>query len=262
MIETRSLSVGWHPDKPVLKDVSLTFKPGNITAIAGPNGSGKSTLLKTLAKLLNPISGSAFLENQNLDQYNHADYARKVAYVPQSKEFSAPLTVRQIISLGRNAHQRWWSWQMSDEDASTVQFALEKAALTDLEDRLWNNLSGGERQRTLIAVALAQRADFLILDEPVSHLDFKYQLAVASLLKSLKESGKSVIVVLHDLNLIDLISDHVVLIEKQNATPSVIAAQGSPQEVLNEKTLEAVFGVKVKVLEMKEEGRRSFHLLA
>ncbi len=134
--------------------------------------------------------------------------------------------------------------------------------MTDLQDRPWNSLSGGERQRTLIAVALAQKANYLILDEPVSHLDFKYQLAVASLLKSLKESGIGVIVVLHDLNLIDLISDSVVLIEQEKDAPSVVAAQGSPAEILEEQILARVFGVKVKVVGAPDDQRRTFQLVS
>lgn len=260
MIETRSLSVGWSKDRAVLKDVNLIFKPEFITTIAGPNGSGKSTLLKTLAGQLNPLSGQAMLDGSDISLISADIFARRVAYVPQSKEFSTPLSVRQIISLGRNAHQQWWSWQMSEEDESIVQYAIETAALTGFQDRLWSNLSGGEKQRTLIAVALAQQADFLLLDEPVSHLDFKYQLTVASLLKNLKESGKGIIVVLHDLNLIDLISDHLVLIKQESDAPSVVAAQGRPDQVLSEQTLAEVFGVKVKILEIEDDVRRSFLL--
>jgi len=256
MIECKSLNVGWQKNSPVLKEVSLAFKPGTVTTIAGPNGSGKSSLLKTLTKLLEPLSGDVFLENNSIAQISFGDFARKVAYVPQSKDFSAPLTVKQIIALGRNAHQMWWSWQMSPDDSKAVEDALLKAGLTDLQDRNWNCLSGGERQRTLIAVALAQKADYLILDEPVSHLDFKYQLAVADLLKSLKESGIAVIVVLHDLSLIDLVSDNVVLLSKEQ---KMVAAQGVPELVLNEETLQDVFGVKVKIQAFEQ--RRSFHLL-
>lgn len=256
MIETKSLCVGWDKNNPVLKDVSLQFKPGMVTTIAGPNGSGKSSLLKTITKLLEPLAGDVLLNDNSIAQMSFSDFARKVAYVPQSKDFAAALTVRQIISLGRNVHQMWWSWQMSQDDSIAVEEALMKAGLSELQDRSWNCLSGGERQRTLIAVALAQKADYLILDEPVSHLDFKYQLAVADLLKSLKESGISVIVVLHDLNLIDLVSDNVVLLSKEN---KIVHAQGTPLEILTENTLEQVFSVRVKISTVEQ--RRSFHLL-
>lgn len=256
MIETKSLTIGWDKNNPVLSDVNLVFKPGMITTIAGPNGSGKSTLLKTLTKHLEPLNGDVFLNNESVADLSFSSFARKVAYVPQSKDFTAALTVKEIISLGRNAHQMWWSWQMSSEDNLAVEEALLKAGLTDLQDRNWNCLSGGERQRTLIAVALAQKADYLILDEPVSHLDFKYQLAVADLLKSLKESGISVIVVLHDLNLIDLVSDKVVLLSKEK---KMVANEGTPMEILSEDILGEVFGVKVKIATLDQ--RRSFHLI-
>ncbi|MDX2106975.1 MAG: ABC transporter ATP-binding protein [Candidatus Melainabacteria bacterium] len=256
MIEAKSLDIGWNKNDPVLRGVNLSFKPGMITTIAGPNGSGKSTLLKTLTKLLEPLAGDVLLNDQSIKDLSFAGFARKVAYVPQSKDFSAALTVKQIISLGRNTHQMWWSWQMSQDDTLAVEEALLKTGLTDLQDRDWNCLSGGERQRTLIAVALAQKADYLILDEPVSHLDFKYQLAVADLLKNLKQSGISVIVVLHDLNLIELVSDRIVLLSKEK---KMVAKEGTPAEILTEETLAEVFDVKVKITTLDQ--RRSFHLI-
>lgn len=243
---TKDLSVGFDKTA-VVQDIELGMMPGSILAIAGPNGAGKSTLLKTLARLVKPISGRVELVGIDIWTLSARDFAREVSYVPQSQDFERDLTVQELVSLGRNPHQSWWSWQASAEDREAVKDALEKTATWDLRTKYLSNLSGGERQRALIATALAQRPKLLLLDEPIAHLDFRHQLELADLLLMLKEQGLGIAVVLHDLNMIAKLADQVLLIGRPiKEQASRVLMSGTVAEVLQPPILKQVFQVDVR----------------
>ncbi|MBZ0189814.1 MAG: ABC transporter ATP-binding protein [Candidatus Obscuribacterales bacterium] len=259
-IEVSNLSVGYKPDLPILAHISFSISKGSITAIAGPNGSGKSTLIKALARQIKSSSGKITLQDIDIWSLSPADYARRCAYVPQSFNPTSSLTVGELVALGRNPHQRWWSWNASREDLAATDQALCRAGLSTLKDRYIATLSGGERQRALIAIALAQEADFVLLDEPINHLDFKYQRAVVALLAELKKENKGVVVILHDLNVINSIADQVVMITKKNDQPGEIVEIGTSDQMLNAKTIKQVFDVDISEIVDPESGRRFFHI--
>lgn len=166
------------------------------------------------------------------------------------------LTVKELVSLGRNPHQNWWSWNASQKDLDAIDSAMERANVETLKNRYLATLSGGEKQRALIAQALSQNSKVILLDEPISSLDFKHQLSVVQLLKELKDSGMAIVVVLHDLNIIDHISDQVILIGAQKEKPNYVCHQGRPKEILSSKTIKEVFDVNVNIVKAPESSSR------
>ena len=258
-LRAHDLTIGYD-NSPIMGEVNLELKPGKITVIAGPNGCGKSTLVKTFARQLGPLSGHVTLEGNDIRQWSHSEFAQRVSYVPQSTDLalSRSLSVEELVMLGRNPHQKWWSWSESAEDRIAVDRALAETEMSSLKDRRLANLSGGERQRAMIATALAQQPKFVLLDEPVSHLDFKHQ----SLIKEMKEREIGALVVLHDLNLMWRLADEIVLIKghSKGAELNRIHRTGAPDEVLTKENVSTIFEVEIDINKM-ENGETYFHLL-
>ncbi|HEY9715224.1 MAG TPA: ABC transporter ATP-binding protein [Chroococcales cyanobacterium] len=240
-----ALSAGFS-ERRVLENVTVDVAPGEIIAIAGPNGAGKSTLVKTLSRQLRPLAGSVNLGGKDIWSISAREFACSIAYVPQTLEPSSDLTVRELIMLGRNPHQKWWQWQGTESDIKAVQEAIEDTDLTRLTAKAISQLSGGERQRVAIATALAQQPEIMILDEPTSHLDYKHQLDLINLILRLKERNMGVVVVLHDLNVIMETADRVVLIETNSNAPSRVAEIGAPATVFQRSTLKRIFEVDIE----------------
>jgi ABC-type cobalamin/Fe3+-siderophores transport system ATPase subunit len=254
---TRQLSVGWS-GLSVARGIDAIFPAGEITAITGPNGAGKSTLLKTLARLIRPVEGEVNLDEVNIYMYKPKEFARMVAYLPQSLEPGQDLTVQELALLGRNPHQSWWSWSLSAEDKDAVKVALERTEMWGLRDRYLSVLSGGERQRAIIAMALAQKPRFMLWDEPAANLDFRHQLELMQIFRELTNSGIGVVAVLHDLNTIFQIADQVLMLKKQNSGPSQVAGFGAPPTVLTPELLRSVYDVDVRLVREPNTGQVLF----
>jgi iron complex transport system ATP-binding protein len=246
MLNAKNLKVGWEQNAVALLS-ELTVAPGEVVVLAGPNGAGKSTAVKTLARQVMPISGSVTIDGADLLTMSQRDFARQIAYVPQIIEPPKSMLVRDMVMLGRFAHQSWWSWEASPEDRGAAEAAMNATEIMELRDRPVSLLSGGERQRVTIAMALAQQTPFMLLDEPTAHLDFKHQMQLLALVAKLKEEGLGLLLVLHDLNLISRVADRVVLLEKPADAPSTIAASGAAHEVLTEEILRRVYEVSVAI---------------
>lgn len=246
-IATSDLSVGWN-GKPVVSHVDFEVTSGQVLAIAGPNGAGKSTILKSVARLLRPLSGRILLDGTDVWQLKSKEFAGKVAYVSQGLEIGQSLTVQELVALGRNPHQDWWSWSSSSADREAICQALERTGTWELRHKFLSSLSGGERQRAIIASALAQQPQYMILDEPTAHLDFRHQLELVDLLKDLRARGLGILIVLHDLNLLARLADRIAMIEKPPDGPGLVAGLGAPAEVLNPDLLRRVYHVEVSIL--------------
>jgi iron complex transport system ATP-binding protein len=243
-LSASNLSVG-ATQTAVLEGLNLEITPGKILVILGPNGSGKSTILKTLARQLKPLIGSVKLNHKDISSLSFSEFAKNVAYVSQNVDPQVTLSIEDYVALGRTPHQKWWQWQQSQDDKSAVDAALASTALTALKERSLSQLSGGEQQRATIAIALAQKPTFMLLDEPTAHLDFKHQVELMKLLKRLKtEQQLGLIIVLHDLSAAAYLADVVLLLGRKPGQQLSVAISGAASEILQESNLENCFGVK------------------
>ena len=230
---------------PVLKNVSLTIAAGEVLGILGPNGSGKSTLLKVLMRILIPQQGRVELFGRPHAAFSQAEVSRRVAFVPQETQQAFPFTISEMVLMGRYPHHnRTWGlgWESSQDRAVALQ-AMSDLDVSHLGSRLITNVSGGERQRAVIARALAQEPDVLLLDEPTAFLDLHHQLEIARIIRRLnRERGLTVVLVSHDLNLASQYCDRVLLLREGE-----IVTMGSPAEVVAKEPLERVYGCPVLV---------------
>lgn len=255
-LEAGGLRAGWQ--KKIVSEVQqLQIACGACIVLAGPNGAGKSTIVKTLARQIPPLAGHVALAGRNIDDWPTREFACKVAYVPQSIEIYRQLTVNEWVSLGRNPHQQWWSWQVSNRDKEAVEQALSLTNLSDLRNKYMDGLSGGERQRATIAMALAQEPQYLLLDEPSAHLDFRHQLDLVELLLSLRKT-MGVLIVLHDLNLISRVATEVMLLKRDDDGVGRVVVSGPPQQTLLPQILRQVYQVDVSVLPDETNGLTSY----
>ena len=221
----------------VLNAISATFAPGECVAIMGPNGSGKSTLMRAAAGLIPPASGDIALHAKPLATWRRADLAREIAYLPQGGEVHWPLTVRNIVALGRLPHAHRFA-KKNDTDEAAITRAMEACDIAHLADRPATALSGGERARALLARALASEAKIILADEPFAQLDPSHQLHAMEVLKSASQAGALVIVVLHDLSIAARHCSRVVLLSEGR-----LAADGNPTTTLSSDTLRRTFGI-------------------
>lgn len=241
-LAARGVTVGYGA-RTVIDDLDVAIPPGVITTIIGPNGCGKSTLLRTLSRLLKPSSGTVVLDGDDIARLRTRDVARKLGLLPQAPVAPEGLTVADLVARGRHPHQSWLR-QWSSDDADVVARALAMTGVSDLADRPVDALSGGQRQRVWISMTLAQGTDLLLLDEPTTYLDLAHAMDVLDLVDDLHESGCTVVMVLHDLNLAARYSDNLVVMRAGS-----ILAQGHPRDVLTAELLHEAFGLHAKIID-------------
>ncbi|MCW2769560.1 MAG: cobalamin/Fe(3+)-siderophore transporter ATP-binding protein [Aeromicrobium sp.] len=227
----------------IVSDLDVTIPDGRITVIVGANACGKSTLLRGLARLLRPRGGEVLLDGTSVQDMRSIDVAKVLGLLPQTPVAPDGITVGDLVGRGRYPHQGWFR-RWSAEDDRAVAAALEATGTADLVDRQIAELSGGQRQRVWVAMALAQDTDLLLLDEPTTYLDINHQVELLDLLTDLnRASAKTVVIVLHDLNLACRYADHIIAM-KQGA----IVAEGSPREVVTAAVVTDVFGLACEVV--------------
>ena len=244
MVELRNLFVGYD-GVPVLKDITLSFPPGQVMALLGPNGCGKSTLLKAALGLIPAQKGEILLDGRNLSTLSPRDVAQKAAYLAQSR--SVPnITARRMVLHGRFPYLSY-PRRYRPEDYAMADRALQWADAADLAHRPMGELSGGQRQKVYLAMALAQDTQSIFMDEPTTFLDIGHQLEVMALARRLAGLGRAVVLVLHDLDLALRGCDRVAVLS--NGT---LRALGSPEEVFSSGVLDQVFGVAVRRMQTPE----------
>ncbi|GAA2788819.1 ABC transporter ATP-binding protein [Crossiella cryophila] len=231
-------------DNVVVDGLDFEVLDGTVTAVIGPNGCGKSTLLRALGRLINPQRGHVLLDGKRIDKTPTREVAKVLGVLPQTPTAPEGLTVADLVARGRHPHQSWYrQWSSDDED--TVAEALRMTGMLEFAERTLDQLSGGQRQRAWISMALAQGTDLLLLDEPTTYLDLAHQVDVLDLVQRLHtEAGRTVIMVLHDLNLAARYADRLVAMRAGK-----IVAQGPSAEVLTEDLLREVFELDAKVIQ-------------
>ncbi|HVG96413.1 MAG TPA: ABC transporter ATP-binding protein [Chloroflexota bacterium] len=235
---------------PVLDGLSFDVPPGQVTSIIGPNGCGKSTLLRALVRLLKPRGGAVLLDGQSIHRLSTKAVARELGLLPQQSLLPEAVTVEDLVRRGRYPHLGVFQTP-SREDEVIVQRAMAMAGVTELGARAVDELSGGQRQRAWIAMTLAQETPILLLDEPTTFLDVAHQHEVMSLVQRLnREDGRTVVLVLHDVNAAAAVSQHIVAMRD-----GVIVAAGPPRETLTPEVLEQVFGVACDVVRHPDTGQ-------
>ncbi|SQD78294.1 Fe(3+) dicitrate ABC transporter ATP-binding protein FecE [Moritella yayanosii] len=241
MLTIENLTIGY-AGKMILNELNITIAKGKITALIGPNGCGKSTLLKTIAGSLKPAKGKVSLAGQDLSKLSHKSRAKLLSILPQSPITPEGISVRQLVSCGRNPYLSHWGG-LSQQDRDAVQAALVDTGLCDLADRSVDSLSGGQRQRVWIAMVLAQDTDYILLDEPTTYLDLTYQIELMEMMRKMNRQGKTLVVVLHDLNQACRYCDHLVVMKKGK-----IIVQDEPHKIFTSKLLKDVFALNAMII--------------
>jgi len=228
-----------------LNNVSFEADPGEIISILGPNGSGKTTLLRTIAKILRPRRGVIYLDSKDIFEISDGEYSKIVGYLPQQTTIISPMKIFEIIALGRKPYVKW---SLTNKDLEKIWEVIKLMGLESFVFREITELSGGERQRVLCARVLVQEPKILLLDEPTTHLDLRYQIEFLELFKKLtKENNLITIMALHDINLATRYSDKIILMKN-----GYIYAIGKPEEILTSETIREVFEVETEIIRNPE----------
>ena len=235
-LENLEFSIG---DKKILNGISTAFEPGKLHGIIGPNGSGKSTLLKNLCRVWKPQRGTVFIEGKDYRTLPRKELSRLVTLVPQGTEMSFPISVYEVVAMGRNPHLGRFQG-LRKRDREIIAQALAETETLELKDRNINELSGGECQLAILARALATEASLILLDEPTSDLDIKHTLMIMELLTRLKQRGKTLVASIHDLNLARRYCDTIAIVCRGG-----IPFRGAPDEAFSERNMREVFDVEV-----------------
>ena len=246
MIELINMNAGYD-GKVILHDINMRFEPGKVTALIGPNGCGKSTLFKAIVRINPHTSGRILVDGKEITNYSSKELAKKVAYLPQSRKVP-DISVLSMVLHGRFAYLSY-PRQYRKEDIEIARKALAWVGLSHLEEENVNRLSGGMQQKVYLAMALAQDAETILMDEPTTYLDISHQLRLMELAKKLASEGKAVVMILHDLPQALRTADWVEVLSEGR----VIEA-GTPSVVYQSGKLEEVFGVKIQRMDT-ETGR-------
>lgn len=241
MIRISHLSAGYG-EKTVLQDLTFSIEPGSVTTLVGPNGCGKTTLLRALTGQLSQMAGEISLCGKELSSYNRKELARTVALLPQTRN-TPDLTVEALVEHGRYPHLGF-SRRLSEKDRQIVARAMEQTDVAHLARLPLGELSGGQQQRAYIAMALAQDAQIIALDEPTAHLDLQHQFELLELVRRLQAAGKTVVLVLHDLDHALRYSDRLVLLQQGR-----LVQWGTSRALLDSGALEQVFQVRIRETE-------------
>ncbi|MFA6714201.1 MAG: ABC transporter ATP-binding protein [Victivallaceae bacterium] len=241
VIQAVNLGFAYNPEKPLLENLNLSVEQGGFLGLIGPNGSGKTTILKLLSGFLKPISGQVLLKNQRISTLDSRKRAGLLAVVPQFVMTPMPYTVRQIVEMGRTSRLPLFS-PLRRHDHEIVEQAVSDMDLEDLRGCRFNQLSGGERQRTIIASALAQEPELLLLDEPTAALDLGHKIKLMRILKTLQERGIAIMVISHDIELMARYCDSLTLLYRGK-----VIAGGAASEVIEPHLIKQAYGCDVEV---------------
>ena len=247
-IRTQNLQVNYD-EKIIIPSLNLEIPENKVTILSGPNGCGKSTLLKSIMRIIPIKSGKIFLDDKDMKSLSQREIANKISILPQTPIVPEGIDVKNLISYGRFPHKKSLSG-LNKEDYEIINWAMEKTGILDIKDRIVSNLSGGQRQRVWISLALAQKTNTIILDEPTTYLDMAHQLEVLELLQKLNRNNKTtIIMVIHELNHATKFADNIIGMKNGN-----VLFQGDPSNVITKENLKLLYEIDATLVKNEEKG--------
>ncbi len=250
MIKLSNITAGYNKIE-IIRNINVSFERGSITSIIGKNGCGKTTLLKTASNLLKPFSGQITINGKDIASIQEKELAKQLSFLPQLR--SVPnITVYNLVMHGRYPYLGF-SRTPQKQDKEIVEQAIENMNLEKYIDKNVQELSGGQRQKVYIAMVLAQNTDIIFLDEPTTYLDINHQLEILEIIKNLKQMGKTIVMVIHDLSNALSYSDKICLMEKGE-----IAIYDTPQAVFESREIDRVFNIFSTQVAAGDEGKKQY----
>jgi iron complex transport system ATP-binding protein len=244
MIQVRELTK-LYGKKQVVENVSVDIQRGQITSFIGPNGAGKSTLLSMVSRLLDADTGEVLIDSTNTKKLKSNEFSKRVSILKQSNYMNVRLTIRELVSFGRFPYSKG---RLNDEDEKMVDQAIGYMDLKEMEDMYLDELSGGQRQRAFIAMVIAQDTDYVLLDEPLNNLDMKHSVQIMKILRRLvDELGKTVVIVLHDINFASVYSDRIVALKNGR-----VVKDGTTEEIIQSDALKEIYDMDIPIQQMND----------
>ncbi|MDM5191885.1 ABC transporter ATP-binding protein [Bacillus hominis] len=242
MVEVRNVSKQYG-NKNVVEDVSIKIAKGKITSFIGPNGAGKSTVLSMISRLLKKDAGEIYIEDKEIGEWNSNDLAKKISILKQTNHINLRLTIRELVSFGRFPYSQG---NLTPEDWQHIEEAIRYMELEDIEHKYLDQLSGGQRQRAYIAMVIAQNTEYILLDEPLNNLDMKHSVQIMKVLRRLvEELGKTVIIVIHDINFASCYSDRIVALKDGK-----VMKEGPTNEIIDKAVLKDIYDMDIHIEEI------------
>ncbi|QOS91480.1 ABC transporter ATP-binding protein [Peribacillus sp. JNUCC41] len=239
MVEVKKLFKKYN-SKTVVEDVSIEIVKGKITSFIGPNGAGKSTVLSMISRLITRDSGEVLIDGKDMGEFNSNELAKKIAILKQANHINLRLTIRELVAFGRFPYSQG---KLTKEDWKHVDEAIEYMELADMQDKFLDQLSGGQQQRAFIAMVIAQDTEYVLLDEPLNNLDMKHSVQIMKVLRRLAdELGKTVIIVIHDINFASCYSDYIVALKDGK-----VVHNGPTEQVINSKVLKEIYDMDIEI---------------
>ncbi|WP_096185992.1 iron ABC transporter ATP-binding protein [Evansella halocellulosilytica] len=227
-------------NKRVVDDISVSIQKGKITTFIGPNGAGKSTLLSMVSRLISRDDGEVLIDNKGVDHWKNKELAKRVSILKQTNNISLRLTIRELVSFGRFPYSQG---NLTDEDWEHVDQAIRYLELEDIQDKYLDQLSGGQRQRAYIAMVVAQNTEYVLLDEPLNNLDMKHSVQIMKVLQRMvRELGKTVVIVIHDINFASCYSDYIVALKDGR-----VVKEGPTDDIIKSGVLKEIYDLDIEV---------------
>lgn len=245
MVEVKNLLKTYNHKK-VVDDVTLKIEKGTMTSFIGPNGAGKSTLISIITRLIAKDSGEIQIDGQDMLKTDSNELAKKISVLKQSNTINLKLTVRELVSFGRFPYSKG---KLSKEDEKKIDEALEYMELKDMENKFLDELSGGQKQRAHIAMVIAQDTEYIFLDEPLNNLDMRHSTQIMKILRRLvDELGKTILIVIHDINFASCYSDNIVALKDGK-----IVKQGRACDVIDACVLKELYDMDIEIQEVGDK---------
>ena len=242
MIQVENL-IKKYSNKNVVDKVSINIEKGKITSFIGPNGAGKSTVLSMITRLMKKDNGEVLIDGKRLEKWDNKELSKKIAILKQSNNINLKLTIRELVSFGRYPHSEG---RLTKEDEKYIDEAIDFMKLKDIQNKYLDELSGGQRQRAYIAMVIAQNTEYVFLDEPLNNLDMKHSVEMMKVLRNLcDELGKTVVLVMHDINYTSCYSDYIVALKDGK-----IANHGKTQDIIKKEVLEGIYDMEFDIREI------------